>query len=83
MIESLYPNGLEFLTSCISNQSLLVGIIEMIKKYSGNPIEEYENGTYGGNIFNSVITLYIHLIKIRELMLSFLKELKDLKEYDF
>ena len=83
--ESMLPNGIDTLNLfCQGNnkKQLLPTIIQMIKDYNGNPLDDYNNNKYSGNLFLNVIHLYVHLGKTKKLIEQYLEEIEKIKEED-
>lgn len=81
--ESMLPNGIDTLNLfCQGNnkKQLLPTIIKMIKEYNGNPLDDYNNHKYSGNIFLNVIYLYVHLDKTRILIEQYLEEIEKMRK---
>ena len=81
--ESMLPNGIDTLNLfCQGNnkKQLLPTIIQMIKDYNGNPLDDYNNNKYSGNLFLNIIHLYVHLDKTKKLIEQYLEEIQKIKE---
>lgn len=79
--ESEMPNGIDTLigfTNWQKKELVLKNIGEMISTYSGNPDEDFANGKYNGNLFLSVVLLYEHLIRMRNLMDRYMEEIEKI-----
>lgn len=80
--DSLLPQGLDTLisfTGAGKNSNVLSTITSMIDTYQGNPMDDYKNQKYSGNLFLNVILLYIHLIKSKKYIEDYKCEIEKIK----
>lgn len=77
---SMLPNGIDTLkmfSKCNNTKELSI-VTQMIQKYDGDPINDYKEQTYSGNIFLHVINLFVHLERTKQIIEQYRQEIEKI-----